>query len=93
MTTEIDKSEVTQQLLNRFGNLDKRTLEAVIIMLTNRIDLPGHAYTTMGAHAWAKHFRNALVDYLDLKDKVQQDNDRHMRTALSNMLDAYEEER
>jgi hypothetical protein len=44
----------------------------------------------MGDTAWLKHFRKELVEYLDLKDKVQQDNDRHMRIALSNMLDAYE---
>ena len=91
METRIDKSEITQKLLNRMGALDKSTLTAIIIMLNDRINLPDSAYTTMGDTAWLKHFRKELVEYLDLKDKVQQDNERHMRIALSNMLDAYED--
>jgi hypothetical protein len=90
MTIKIDKSEITQSLLNRMGALDKSTLTAIIIMLNDRIYLPDSAYTTMSDTKWLKHFRKELVEYLDLKDKIQQDNDKHMRTALANMLDAYE---
>ena len=91
METQIDKSEITQKLLNRMGVLDKDTLTAIIIMLNDRINLPSSAYTTRGDGEWINHFRTELVEYLDLKDKAQEKNDRLMRTALSNMLDAYED--
>lgn len=91
METQIDKSEITQKLLNRMGVLDKDTLTAIIIMLNDRINLPSSAYTTRGDKAWINHFRTELIKYLDLKDEAQEKNDRHMRTALSNMLDAYED--
>ncbi len=68
METKIDKSEITQKLLNRMGMLDKHTLTAIIIMLNDRINLPGSAYTTRGDGAWLNHFRKELVEYLDLKD-------------------------
>lgn len=69
METKIDKSAVTQSLLNRFGKLDELTLTAVIIMLNNRINLPDSAYTTMSNTAWIKHFRKELLEYLDLKEE------------------------
>ena len=86
METQIDKSEVTQSLLNRMGYLDKHTLCCVIQILKSRRDLPDSGYTTMGNEAWLRHVINALNEYLDIKEK----NDKNMRAALANMQDAYE---
>ena len=90
METRIDESEITQKLIIRFGSLDTDTVHRILWMLDKRINLPGHAYTTMSDTKWLKHFRKQLADHLDFKDMVKQDNDKFMRIALSNMLDAYE---
>jgi hypothetical protein len=86
METKIDKSEVTQSLLNRMGYLDKHTLVCMIQILKSRRNLPGSAYTTMSNHAWIGHVIDELNEYLDIKEK----NDKNMRAALANMQDAYE---
>jgi len=86
METKIDKSEITQELLNRMGYLDKHTLVCMIQMLKLRRDLPDSGYTTMGNYAWLRHVINALNEYLDIKEM----NDKNMRAALANMHDAYE---
>jgi hypothetical protein len=87
METKIDKSEVTQSLLNRMGYLDKHTLVCMIQILKSRKDLSGGAYTTMSNHAWIGHVVDALNEYLDIKEK----NDKNMRAALGNMQDAYDD--
>jgi hypothetical protein len=86
MEKQIDKSEVTQSLLNRMGYLDKHTLVCMIQILKSRRDLPDSGYTTMGNEAWLRHVVNALNEYLDIKEM----NDKNMRAALANMHDAYE---
>lgn len=86
MEKQIDKSEVTQSLLNRMGNLDERTLVCMIQILKSRRDLPDSGYTTMGPDAWLKHVINALNEYLDIKEM----HHKNMRAALANMQDAYE---
>jgi hypothetical protein len=90
METKIDKSEITQTDIKRWGKLDKDTVHGILWMLDKRINLPDHAYTTMSDTGWLKHFRKELVEYLDFQDKCQENNDKFMRIALSNMLDAYE---
>jgi hypothetical protein len=60
MEIKIDKSVVTQELL-KFNMLDKHTINAIIIMLNNRINLSDSAYTTMSNTDWLIHFRNELV--------------------------------
>jgi len=90
METKIDKSEITQKEIKRWAKLDTTTVHGIIWMLDKRINLPDHAYTTMSDTAWLKHFRKELVEYLDFQDKCQENNDKFMRIALSNMLDAYE---
>lgn len=90
MNTRIDESEITQDVIKRFGPLDTDTVHRILWMLDKRINLPEHAYTTMSDGKWLKHFRRQLADHLDFKDTVKQDNDKFMRIALSNMLDAYE---
>ena len=90
MKTEIDKSEITQELLKRYGKFDTDTVHTILQLLDLRINLPGHGYTTMCTKEWLSHLRKELVNYLDIKDKAEENNDRHMRIALSNMLDAYE---
>jgi hypothetical protein len=60
MEIKIDKSVVTQELL-KFNMLDKHTVNAIIIMLNNRINLSDSAYTTMSNTDWLIHFRNELV--------------------------------
>jgi len=86
MDTRIDKSEVTQSLLNRMRYLDKHTMVCMIQILQSRINLPDSAYTKYGNEAWIRHVADALNEYLDIKEK----NDKNMRAALANMQDAYE---
>jgi uncharacterized protein CbrC (UPF0167 family) len=86
METRIDKSEVTQSLLNRMRYLDKHTMVCMIQILQSRINLPDSAYTKWGNEAWIRHVADALNEYLDIKDE----HDKNMRAALANMQDAYE---
>jgi len=71
---KIDKSEITQKELIRYGidELDTTIITRFKLLLDKRIELPGHAYTTMSDSAWIKHFRNALVELMDSKDYIQQ---------------------
>jgi hypothetical protein len=90
MKTEIDESKITHELIKRWGKLDTDTVHGILWMIDKRINLSDHAYTTMDNKAWLKHFREQLSDYLDFQDEAEQNHNKHMRTALSNMLDAYE---
>ena len=61
-TTKVDKSAVVVT-----KNLDTDTVLEIIRLLDRRIDLPDHAYTTMGDSKWLIHFRDYLQDYIEAR--------------------------
>ena len=70
MNTTIDKSEINQKELIRYGIdvLDTSSITKFKLLLDKRIDLKGSDYTTMSDSAWIKHLRNSLVEMLDDRD-------------------------
>lgn len=71
---KIDKSEITQKELIRYGidELDNTIITRFKLLLDKRIELSDDAYTTMSDTKWIKHFRDALVELMDSKDYIQQ---------------------
>lgn len=70
MNTTIDKSEINQKELIRYGIdvLDTSSITKFKLLLDKRIDLRDSDYTTMSDSAWIKHLRNSLVEMLDDRD-------------------------
>lgn len=70
MNTTIDKSEINQKELIRYGIdvLDTSSITNFKLLLDKRIDLRDSDYTTMSDSAWIKHLRNSLVEMLDDRD-------------------------
>lgn len=69
----IDKSEITQKELTRYGinDLDTTIITKFKLLLDKRIELRDHDYTTMSDSAWIKHFRDELVELMNKKDYIQ----------------------
>lgn len=70
MNTTIDKSEINQKELVRYGIdvLDTSSITKFKLLLDRRIDLRDSDYTTMSDDAWIKHLRNSLVEMLNDRD-------------------------
>jgi hypothetical protein len=70
MNTTIDKSEINQKELVRYGIdvLDTSSITKFKLLLDRRIDLRDSDYTTMSDSDWIKHLRNSLVEMLNDRD-------------------------
>jgi hypothetical protein len=70
MNTTIDKSEINQKELVRYGIdvLDTSSITKFKLLLDKRIDLRDSDYTTMSDSVWIKHLRNSLVEMLNDRD-------------------------
>jgi hypothetical protein len=70
MNTTIDKSEINQKELIRYGIdvLDTSSITKFKLLLDKRINLRDSDYTTMCDSDWIKHLRNSLVEMLNDRD-------------------------